>query len=71
MTAKEKLHERVEALTDEEAKRLLSEVEETRPGDEIDDWGNLSAFMRASSRSVFKRLDEEEEKIGFSWEQYR
>jgi len=71
VTAKEKLMERVEALSEEEAERLVAEFEDAKPGDIVDEWGNLSAFMRASSASMFKRLDEEEAKAGFSWEDER
>jgi hypothetical protein len=71
VTAKEKLHERVDALSEEEAKRLLSGLPAMSGGEETDEWGDLSAFRRASSASVFKHLDEEEAKAGFSWEQYR
>ena len=69
MTAKEKLHERVDALSEEEAKRLPSGSRRVAAGDRR--VGDLSAFRRASSASVFKHLDEEDAKAGFSWEQYR
>ena len=71
MTAKEKLHERVDALSEAEAQRLLAGLEETGSSGEVNEWGDLSAFRRASSASVFRHLDEEEAKAGFSWEQYR
>jgi len=71
MTAKEKLHERVDTLSEEQAERLLAGLQETGVGGEIDEWGDLSVFRRASSASVFKRLDEEEAAAGFSWEQHR
>jgi hypothetical protein len=73
MTAKEKLHKRVEALSEEEAQRVLAGLEDMHPGDVIDDWGNLSAFTRALSADTFRRLDEAEraefgETIGETWE---
>ncbi len=71
MTAKEKLHERVDALSEADAQRLLAGLEQTGSSEEVDEWGDLSAFRRASSASVFRHLDEEEAKAGFSWEQYR
>jgi hypothetical protein len=48
------------------------EGEAAMPGDIIDDWGNLSAMKRASTRSLMQRLDEEEiaefgETIGDAW----
>lgn len=68
VTAKEKLLERVEALSEQEAEQLVAELEGAKPGDIIDEWGNLSALMRASSASMLMRLDEAEAKAGFSWE---
>jgi hypothetical protein len=73
MTAKEKLHERVEALSEEEAERLMAELEGAAPGDIVDEWGNLSVMTRASSTRAMRRLDEEEraergETIGEAWE---
>ncbi len=72
MTTREKVERLLDRLSETELaaeyERLRAAVE-VEPGDEIDDWGNLSAFVRASSSSVFRRLDEEEAKIGFSWEQ--
>lgn len=35
-------------------------AEAGKPGDVIDDWGNLSAMTRASSGRMLKRLDDEE-----------
>lgn len=55
-------------MTEEQAERLLAAVESSEPGDIIDEWGNLSAFVRASSAATLKRLDEGEAAAGFSWE---
>lgn len=71
VTAKEKLHKRVNSLSEQDAERLLSELEQAIGNGETDEWGNLPSFRRASSASVFRHLDEEEAKAGFSWEQYR
>src|ERR1700685_3758349 len=71
MNAKEEPRERVETLSDQQVEQLLEALEDVQPGDVIDAWGNLSAFARASSASVFRHLDEEEDAIGFSWEKYR
>lgn len=65
MTTKERLHKLVDELTEAEADDALRYVasrheRKDRPGDIIDEWGNLSAMTRASSRSMLKRLDEEE-----------
>lgn len=71
MTAKEKLLERVTKLSEAEADETLRLLEAYGDKGALDEWGDLSAFMRASSASVFRRLDEEEAKAGFSWEQHR
>lgn len=71
VTAKEQLQKRVNALSEQDAERLLAELEHATDGREADEWGNLTTFRRASSASVFRHLDEEEAKAGFSWEEYR
>jgi hypothetical protein len=65
MTTKERLHKLVDELSEVEAEATLEYAvsrheHEDKPGDIIDDWGNLSAMTRASSRRMLKRLDEEE-----------
>ena len=63
MTAKELVLEEAPTWTEEQAERALRaahrDVEE-KPGDIIDDWGNLSAMKRRSSAGLMKRLSEEE-----------
>lgn len=71
MTAKEKLLERVTKLSEAEADETLRLLEIWRPGDTVDEWGNLSAMARSSSAGALRRLDEEEAKAGLSWEKYR
>lgn len=68
MTAKEKLLERVTKLSEAEAGETLRLLD-THRKDAVDEWGDLSNFVRASSASVFRHLDEEEAKEGFSWEE--
>lgn len=73
MTAKEKLHEWVETLSEEDAEWWFAALRNARPGDVIDEWGNLSAFTRAGTADTLRRLDEEEraefgETIGEAWE---
>jgi hypothetical protein len=70
MTAKEKLLERVTRLSESEADETLRLLDNRNEGSP-DEWGDLSDFVRASSASVFKHLDEEEAKAGFSWEEHR
>jgi hypothetical protein len=78
MTAKEQLHELVDELSEPEAKRALvlvkkehedpqsaeTEDEAARPGDIIDEWGNLSAMTRRSASRLMKRLTKEETDAG-------
>jgi hypothetical protein len=74
MTAKERLQALVEELSEPAAERALklvekehedpepadNEAEAAKPGDIIDDWGNLSAMKRRAARRKMKRLSEEE-----------
>jgi hypothetical protein len=73
VTAKEKLRERVETLSEQEADETLRLLEDWKPGDVVDEWGNLSALTRSSAARTMRRLDEEEraergETIGEAWE---
>jgi len=67
MTAKEKLLKRVTRLSEAEADETLRLLDNRNEGG-ADEWGDLSDFVRASSASVFKHLDDEEARAGFSWE---
>ncbi len=71
MTVKERLHLLVDELSEAEADDALRYVasrreggegdpEAVRPGDIVDEWGNLSALRRASSAAKLGRLDREE-----------
>jgi len=68
MTIKKRLHQLVDELSEAEAADTLEyaaarharEEREDRPGDIIDEWGNLSAMARASTAETMRRLDEEE-----------
>jgi hypothetical protein len=70
--------------TREIAKRLLDELPESemepvvefivsrREGKRVvDEWGDLDRFSARASLGVLRHLDEEEAKVGFSWEKYR
>lgn len=59
VTAKEKLHKRVEGLSEEEAERLLAALE-GGPAKTVDDWGDLSAFHEVAFAETMRRLAEEE-----------
>jgi len=65
MTTREKVHKLLDELPESQlepvAEILASRREsDNKPGDVVDDWGNLSAMTRASGRRMLKRLDEEE-----------
>lgn len=71
MTIKERLHKLVDELSEAEADDALRYVaarhereevdpEAAKPGDIVDEWGNLSALRRASSARKLSRLDQEE-----------
>jgi hypothetical protein len=66
MTTREQLHRLVDELSEAEAANTLKYAasrharEDSRPGDIIDEWGNLSAMRRASTARTMRRLDEEE-----------
>lgn len=69
MTAKELLLERAPNWSEDEAEVALRAVEhrhaaQARPGDIVDDWGNLSAMTRASTARTMRRLAEEEAAAG-------
>jgi len=83
LTAREDAHRLVDELSEVTLDRVAELVnqrleagtrgEAAKPGDIIDEWGNLSAMRRASSVQKWKRLDEEEmaehgETIGEAWD---
>jgi hypothetical protein len=65
MTAKEKLLELLPKLTEAQAERALIAAE-AKPGDILDEWGNLSETTREATASTLCRLDEEEAAAGFA-----
>lgn len=71
MTAREKLLKQVTRLSEAEADETLRLLEAWRKGANVDEWGDLDAWGDAVSRSAFRELDEEEARIGFSWEKSR
>lgn len=60
MTTKERLHELVDELSDEEADATLLLVVARRRGANVDEWGNLDAFGEALTADALNRLDDEE-----------
>lgn len=57
-----------EAQLEAEYRRLQQAVQGKRA---IDDWGDLDRFSARASLGVLRHLDEEEAKVGFSWEEHR
>jgi hypothetical protein len=64
VTAKEKLLKLLPSLTEDQAERALIAAE-AKPGDIIDEWGNLSKMAREATASTLRHLDEEEAAAGF------
>jgi hypothetical protein len=69
MTARERLHRLVDELSEAETADTLAYAasrheREDRPGDIIDEWGNLSAMQRASSSRKMRRLADDEAAAG-------
>jgi hypothetical protein len=69
MTAKEQLLRQAPDWSEHDAEIALRAVEheheaEARPGDIVDEWGNLSAMARASTARTMQRLAEEEAAAG-------
>lgn len=69
MTAKEKLLLEAPAWSEHDAEVALRAVErehgtEARPGEVVDDWGNLSAMGRASTARAMRRLADDEAAAG-------
>ena len=60
MTAKEKLHEKVETLSEQEAERMLAALE----GETVDEWGSLSKLHEVAFGETMRRLAERERAAG-------
>jgi len=72
MTTREKFETLLDRLSEDQLKveyeRLQAAVESKR---HVDEWGDLDRFSARASLGVLRRMTEEEEKAGFSWEKYR
>jgi hypothetical protein len=72
VTTREKAHRLLDELSEEALQAEYERLRAAVGGDRTEDaWGDLSVFRRTSSASLYRRLDEEEAKAGFSWEKYR
>lgn len=71
MTAKEQLLQEAPAWGEHDAEVALRAVEREHAGHVVDEWGDLDAFTAQASVAGLRRLDEEEAKAGFSWEEHQ
>jgi hypothetical protein len=72
MTTREKVERLLDRLSETELEaeyeRLRAAVESGRV---VDKWGDLDRFSARASLGALRHLDEEESKIGFSWDEHR
>jgi hypothetical protein len=65
MTIRERALKLVEELPESRLETLVEFLNsEPKPGDIVDDWGNLSAMTRASTARTMQRLEEQEQQAG-------
>jgi hypothetical protein len=64
-TIRERALKLVEELPESRLESLVEFLaSKQKPGDIIDEWGNLSAMTRASTARTMRRLDEQEREAG-------
>jgi hypothetical protein len=72
VTTREKAHQLLDELSEQELEAEYERLRQAVAGERhIDGWGDLDRFSAQASRGVLRRMTEEEEKAGFSWEKYR
>lgn len=72
MTAKEQLLQAAPGWSEHDAEIALRAVEREHRGQGAsDEWGDLDAFTARASAGPLRRLDAQEAKAGFSWEEHR
>jgi hypothetical protein len=65
MTKRERVIRLVELLPESQLDLLIDFLaSKPKPGDIVDEWGNLSAMTRASAARTMRRLDEQEQEAG-------
>jgi hypothetical protein len=65
MTTREKIHKLVDELPESQLEPVADFIATRgRPGDEVDEWGNVSAMLRGSAARSMRRLDEQEQEAG-------
>lgn len=60
MTTKQRLHQLVDELSEQEADETLRLVIARREGKIVDEWGDLDAMVDRAANQVMRDLDEEE-----------
>ncbi len=71
MTAKEQLLQEAPRWSEQDAKVALRAVEREHTGRNIDQWGDVDEFTARASEAMLRQLDEDEAKVGFSWEDHQ
>jgi hypothetical protein len=72
VNTRDRAHRLLDELPASEVEPVVEFIVSRREGKQVvDEWGDLDAWSDAVCRSTFRELDEEEAKIGFSWERYR
>jgi hypothetical protein len=66
MATREQLHKQIDAVPDDQLDQahIVIVPDAAKPGDIVDEWGNLSAIKRASARRTIRRLSQEEDDAG-------
>jgi hypothetical protein len=65
MTTRERALKLVEELPESRLESLIEFLASLdKPGDIIDEWGNLSAMTRASAVRTMRRMDRQEQEAG-------
>ncbi len=64
-TAREKIHRLVDELPESQLEPVADFIASRgRPGDVVDDWGNVSTMLRDSTSRSMRALDEQEREAG-------
>ncbi|MGC2374566.1 MAG: hypothetical protein WA484_11905 [Solirubrobacteraceae bacterium] len=65
MTTREKIHKLIDELPESQLEPVADYIAARgRPGDVLDEWGNVSAIQRGSTARLMQRLDEQEREAG-------
>jgi hypothetical protein len=67
MTTREKIHKLVDELPESQLDPVADFIAtRDRPGDVVDEWGNVSAMLRGSTARSMRRLDKQDHEAGHS-----